>query len=111
MVWPCHEERGRVNAERCNEVIDEGKEIKGQDYKTFSSISRCSTHNLCSEMTNFVLFSTVSLRFVLSRVCVFLYSLGPKRKTETKVAGQHQQPPERKEHITEVSPRNKMFRE
>ena len=23
------------------------------------------------------LFSTVSLRFVLSRVCVFLYSLGP----------------------------------
>ena len=27
---------------------------------------------------NFVLFSTVSLRFVLSRVCVFLYSLGPR---------------------------------
>ena len=26
---------------------------------------------------NFILFSTVSLRFVLSRVCVFLYSLGP----------------------------------
>ena len=26
---------------------------------------------------NFVLFSTVSMRFVLSRVCVFLYSLGP----------------------------------
>ena len=26
---------------------------------------------------NFVLFSTVSFRFVLSRVCVFLYSLGP----------------------------------
>ena len=26
---------------------------------------------------NFVLFSTVSLTFVLSRVCVFLYSLGP----------------------------------
>ena len=26
---------------------------------------------------NFVLFSTVSLRFVLSRVCIFLYSLGP----------------------------------
>ena len=26
---------------------------------------------------NFVLFSTVSLRFVWSRVCVFLYSLGP----------------------------------
>ena len=29
------------------------------------------------EWRNFVLFSTVSLRFVLSRVCVFLYSLGP----------------------------------
>ena len=28
---------------------------------------------------NFVLFSTVSLRFVLSRVCVFLYSLGPRQ--------------------------------
>ena len=27
---------------------------------------------------NFVLFSTVSLRFVLSRVCVFIYSLGPR---------------------------------
>ena len=26
---------------------------------------------------NFVLFSMVSLRFVLSRVCVFLYNLGP----------------------------------
>ena len=26
---------------------------------------------------NFVLFSMVSFRFVLSRVCVFLYSLGP----------------------------------
>ena len=26
---------------------------------------------------NFILFSTVSLRFLLSRVCVFLYSLGP----------------------------------
>ena len=26
---------------------------------------------------NFVLFSTVSFRFVSSRVCVFLYSLGP----------------------------------
>ena len=23
----------------------------GQDYKHFSSMSRCSTHNLCSEMT------------------------------------------------------------
>ena len=23
----------------------------GQDYKRFSSMSRCSTHNLCSEMT------------------------------------------------------------
>ena len=30
---------------------------------------------------NFVLFSTVSLIFVLSRVCVFLYSLGPSSRT------------------------------
>ena len=26
-------------------------EALGQDYKRFSSMSRCSTHNLCSEMT------------------------------------------------------------
>ena len=32
---------------------------------------------------NFVLFSTVSLRFVLSRVCVFLYSLGPRPVTDS----------------------------
>ena len=24
---------------------------RGHDYKRFSSMSRCSTHNLCSEMT------------------------------------------------------------
>ena len=28
MVWPCHEERGRVNAEGCDAVKDEGKETK-----------------------------------------------------------------------------------
>ena len=28
MVWPCHEERGRVNTEGCNEVKDEGKDTK-----------------------------------------------------------------------------------
>ena len=27
------------------------KWTRGQDYKRFSSMSRCSTHNLCSEMT------------------------------------------------------------
>ena len=27
------------------------KITRGQDYKRFSSMSRCSTHNLCSEMT------------------------------------------------------------
>ena len=33
---------------------------------------------ICAQkLRNFVLFSTVSLRFVWSRVCVFLYSLGP----------------------------------
>ena len=36
---------------------------------------------------NFVLFSTVSLRFVLSRVCVFLYSLGPRYKNDKELKG------------------------
>ena len=35
---------------------------------------------------NFVLFSTVSLRFVFSRVCVFLYSLGPRTFIHVKSA-------------------------
>ena len=30
MVWPCHGERGRVNAEGCNEVKDEGKRRRGR---------------------------------------------------------------------------------
>ena len=49
--------------------------------KTINVFRAC----LCAQLTicvqkwrNFVLFSTVSLRFVLSRVCVFLYSLGPR---------------------------------
>ena len=34
---------------------------------------------ICAQkLRNFVLFSMVSFRFVLSRVCVFLYSLGPR---------------------------------
>ena len=33
---------------------------------------------------NFVLFSTVSLRFILSRVCVFLYSLGSCSQESTE---------------------------
>ena len=38
----------------------------------------CAQLTICAQKwRNFVLFSTVSLRFVLSRVCVFLYSLGP----------------------------------
>ena len=62
MAWPCHEERGRSNADSCNDVKDEGKETK--------------------------------------------------RKTKTKVARQHRQPPERKEqHISERSHWNEMFRE
>ena len=55
----CREERGRVNAEGCDDVKDEGKETP--------------------------------------------------RKTNTKVARQHREPPERKEHISERSPRNEMF--
>ena len=37
---------------------------------------------ICAQkLRNCVLFSTVSLIFVLSRVCVFLYSLGPRANT------------------------------
>ena len=48
-------------------------------YKRFSSMSRCCAQlTICAQKwRNFVLFSMVSFRFVLSRVCVFLYSLGP----------------------------------
>ena len=31
--------------------LGQGEDTRGQDYKRFSSMSRCSTHNLCSEMT------------------------------------------------------------
>ena len=32
MVWPGHEERGKVNAKGCNEVKDEGNDQEdGQD--------------------------------------------------------------------------------
>ena len=59
MVWPCHEEKGRVNAQGCDAVKGEEKETKRKDY----------------------------------------------------VARQHRSPPERKEHISEISPPNEMFRE
>ena len=48
--------------------------------KTINVFRACLSAQLtiCAQKwRNFVLFSTVSLRFVLSRVCVFLYSLGP----------------------------------
>ena len=32
MVWPCHEEKGRVNAQGWDAVKDEGKETKRKDY-------------------------------------------------------------------------------
>ena len=32
MVWPCHEEKGRVNAKGCDAVTDQGKETKRKDY-------------------------------------------------------------------------------
>ena len=32
MVWPCHEEKGRVNAQGYDAVKDEGKETKRKDY-------------------------------------------------------------------------------
>ena len=34
-----------------------------------------------------------------------------QEETKTKVARQHRSPPERKEHISERSPPNEMFRE
>ena len=37
MVWPCHEERGRVNAEGCDEVKDERKET---NRKTKTKVAR-----------------------------------------------------------------------
>ena len=37
MVWPCHGQRRRINAEGCNEVKDEGKEIKR---KTNTKVAR-----------------------------------------------------------------------
>ena len=40
----------RKEAQRPNEKTSEFY-TRGQDYKRFSSMSRCSTHNLCSEMT------------------------------------------------------------
>ena len=44
--------------------------------KTINVFRACLT--ICAQKwRNFVLFSTVSFRFILSRVCVFLYSLGP----------------------------------
>ena len=55
---------------------------RGQDYKRFSSMSRCQLTICAQKWRSFVLFSTVSLKFVLSRVCVFLYSLGPRSHSE-----------------------------
>ena len=40
---------------------------------------------------NFVLFSMVSFRFDLSRVCVFLYSLGPRSHSEFFLVGKSSQ--------------------
>ena len=37
MVWSCHEERRRLNADGCNEVKDEGKETKR---KTKTKVAR-----------------------------------------------------------------------
>ena len=48
--------------------------------KTINAFRAClgAQLTICAQKCrNFVLFSTVSLRFVLSRFCVFLYSLGP----------------------------------
>ena len=43
MVWPCHEERRRVNSEGCNEVKDEGKETKRKN-KNKTAIDNIDSH-------------------------------------------------------------------
>ena len=40
MVWPFHEERGRVNAQGCDAVKGEGKETKRKDYTWLDNIDR-----------------------------------------------------------------------
>ena len=48
-----------------------------RDYKRFLSMSRCSTRNLCPEMTLLhICCSTLSLTFGLNRDFLFLYSIG-----------------------------------
>ena len=52
-----------------------------QGAKTINVFRAClgAQLTICAQQwRNFVLFSMVSFRFVLSRVCVFLYSLGPR---------------------------------
>ena len=52
-----------------------------QGAKTINVFRAClgAQLTICAQKwRNFVLFSMVSFRFVLSRVCVFLYSLGPR---------------------------------
>ena len=50
MVWPLHEERGRVDAEGCDEVKDEGKETKR---KTNTKVSR--QHRQPPERTEYII--------------------------------------------------------
>ena len=52
--------------------------VRDKDYiKVFRACLGAQLTICAQKWRNFVLFSTVSLRFVLSRVCVFLYSRGP----------------------------------
>ncbi len=69
-----------------NKSVACGKLTRQPGAKTIKVFRAClgAQLTICAQKwRNFVLFSTVSLRIVLSRVCVFLYSLGPRSRTCT----------------------------
>ena len=72
-----------LNSERAHDQCQSapGTPLVNLRAKTINVFRAClgAQLTICAQKwRNFVLFSTVSLRFVLSRVCVFLYSVGPK---------------------------------
>ena len=53
LLWQAADQLGPpdVPSQNMAEISKRENVSRGQDYKRFSSMSRCSTHNLCSEMT------------------------------------------------------------
>ena len=71
-----------------------GSGLVGPGAKTINVFRACLGGQLtiCAQkLRNFVSFSTVRLTFVLSRVCVFLYSLGPRSHSNFVVVGKSSQ--------------------